>query len=180
MKIGFISDTHGNLPWTEKGLKFLENCDEILHLGDVLAHGPRNAITEGYNPKALAELLEFKDNIHYIRGNCDADVDEMVLDKDLSNYENLFEWDDLIIYAIHGYKENELSRLYKAEELGANVLVTGHSHIKNLDKIDNLVVLNPGSTTLPKDGIRSVAIYEDRIFKLINIENGEVIKELKL
>ncbi|NLD18191.1 MAG: phosphodiesterase [Tissierellia bacterium] len=180
MKIGFISDTHGNLPWTEKGLEILRECDEILHLGDVLAHGPRNPITEGYDPKALAEVLEFKDNIHYIRGNCDADVDEMVLDKDISNYENLFEWGDLIIYAIHGYKENELSRLYRAEELGANVLVTGHSHKKYLEKIDNLIVLNPGSTTLPKDGVRSVAMYESGIFKLIDIENGTVIKELKL
>lgn len=180
MKIGFISDTHGNLPWTEKGLSFLKDCDKILHLGDVLAHGPRNAITDGYDPKALAEILEFKDNIYYIRGNCDADVDEMVLDKDISNFEGVFEWGDLTIYAIHGYKENELSRLYRAEELGANVIVTGHTHIKVLKKIDDIVVLNPGSTTLPKDGVRSVAIYEDGIFKLIDIENGKVIETLEL
>lgn len=180
MKIGFISDTHGNLPWTKKGLEYLNDCDKILHLGDVLAHGPRNAITDGYEPKNLAEFLEFKDNIYYIRGNCDADVDEMVLNKDISNYENLFHWGELSIYALHGYREKELSRLYKAEELGANVVVTGHTHIKVLEKIEDLIVLNPGSTTLPKDGIRSVAKYEDGVFKLINIENGKVIKSLEL
>lgn len=180
MKIGFISDTHGNLHWTKKALKHLEDCDKILHLGDVLAHGPRNSITAGYDPKTLAEFLEFKENIYYIRGNCDADVDEMVLNKDISNYENLFQWGDLSIYALHGYKENELSRLYKGEELGANVVVTGHTHIKVLEKNEDIVVLNPGSTTLPKDGVRSVAKYEDGVFKLIDIENGKTIKTLEL
>lgn len=180
MKIGFISDTHGNLAWTLKALDYLKDCDKILHLGDVLAHGPRNAITGDYNPKDLGEILSKRDNIFYIRGNCDADVDEMVLEKDISNSQNFFYWGDLKIFATHGYLESENSRYYKALELGANVIVTGHTHIKVLDKIDNITILNPGSTTLPKDGTKSICLYENGIFKLINLETGEIIKEEKL
>lgn len=180
MKIGFISDTHGNLEYTLDALDYLKDCDKILHLGDILAHGPRNAITDGYDPKELGQILKSKDNISYIRGNCDADVDEMFMDKDISNSENFFNWGDLKIYATHGYLESENSRYYKGEELGANVIVTGHTHIKVLEFINDIVVLNPGSVTTPKDGSRSLAIYEDKTFKLINLDNKEVIKELKL
>lgn len=180
MRIGFISDTHGNLLWTQKALKILGNCNHILHLGDILAPGPRNPITEGYDAKSLAEFLEYKNNITYIKGNCDADVDEMVLNKDVSKVENIFEWGDLLIYATHGHRENELSRLYKAEELGANLVVTGHTHKMILEKIDDLIILNPGSPTLPKDGIRSVALYEDGVLKLIDVEKEKTIKTLRI
>ena len=180
MKIGFISDTHGNLDLTLKALDYLVDCDKILHLGDVLAHGPRNKITEGYNPKDLAEILKSRDNIFYIRGNCDADVDEMVMDKDISNSEVFLEWGDLKIYGTHGYLESDNSRFYKALELKANVIVTGHTHIKVLEKVDDMVILNPGSPVIPKDGSKSVAIYEDGVFKLIDLDSSKVIKELTL
>ena len=180
MKIGFLSDTHGNLKWTMEALDYLSDCDKILHLGDVLAHGPRNALTEEYNPKDLAEILKARDNISYIKGNCDADVDEMVMDKDISKASDFLSWGDLKIFATHGYLESENSRFYKALELGANVLVTGHTHIKVLEKKEGLVILNPGSTTLPKDGSKSIAVYENKTFKLIDLENKNVIKELKI
>ena len=99
MKIGFLSDTHGNLKWTMEALDYLSDCDKILHLGDVLAHGPRNALTEEYNPKDLAEILKSRKNISYIRGNCDADVDEMVMDKDISKSSDFLSWGDLKIFA---------------------------------------------------------------------------------
>ncbi|MDO5028902.1 MAG: phosphodiesterase [Bacillota bacterium] len=180
MKIGFLADTHGNLKWTMEALDYLKDCDKILHLGDVLAHGPRNALTEEYNPKVLAEILKARDNIYYVKGNCDADVDQMVMDKDISQSQRLLSWGNLKIFASHGYLESENTRFYKALELGANVLVTGHSHIKVLEKTKDLVVLNPGSTTLPKDGTKSIALYENNSFKLINLETKEIIKELSL
>lgn len=180
MKIGFLSDTHGNIYWTKKALSYLKDCDKILHLGDVLAHGPRNDITGEYNPKELSEYLKNQDNIYYIRGNCDADVDEMVLEKDISKSEGFFKWGDLKIYATHGYLESDNARYYRCSELEGNVVAFGHSHIKVLEKINDIVILNPGSTTLPKDNVRSVVLYEDKVFKMIDIENGKVMKELKL
>ena len=79
MKIGVMSDTHGSLPYFEKALDLLEDCDVIFHIGDVLYHGPRNDLPEGYNPKGVIEKINNLDNIIITRGNCDADVDQMVI-----------------------------------------------------------------------------------------------------
>ncbi len=180
MKIGFISDTHGNLDYTKDAIEYLSDCEKILHLGDVLAHGPRNKITDGYNPKDLAEYLKTKDNIYYIRGNCDADVDEMVTEKEISKSEDLLSWGDLTIYATHGYLESDNSRFYKGAENKANLVVNGHTHIKVLEKIEGIVILNPGSVSLPKDGSRSLAYYEDGKIFLVDLDTKEIIKELKI
>ena len=80
MKIGVISDTHGSLDNTKKALDILKDCDTIFHLGDVLYHGPRNALPEDYNPKDLAVIFKSMDNVIYTRGNCDSDVDQMVIE----------------------------------------------------------------------------------------------------
>lgn len=180
MKIGFLSDTHGYLQDTNRALEILKNCDVIIHLGDVLAHGPRNKILEGYAPKELAEVLSNIDNIEYISGNCDADVDSMVTGKDISSKAQFIEVGDLKMYATHGYLEDESERAENAKALGANLVVTGHSHVKVLEKNDGIVYLNPGSTSLPKDGSKSVAMYEDGAFKLIDMESGKELDSLNL
>lgn len=178
MRIGFISDTHGNLYWTKKALDILGECDLILHMGDVLYHGPRNPLTEDYRPSELAEFLKGREDIIYVRGNCDSDVDETVTGQDISEPFRLIEAGGLKIYMTHGYLEKEEYRESDAKSLGANVLVTGHSHIKVLEEKDNLVILNPGSTTLPKDGSHSAAYYEDGVFYLVDIEKGKILKEI--
>ena len=78
MKIGVMSDTHGSLTYFEKALDVLSDCDVLIHGGDILYHGPRNDIPEGYNPKGLISKINSLDNIIIARGNCDADVDQMV------------------------------------------------------------------------------------------------------
>lgn len=180
MKIGFMSDTHGNLNWTEKALEILKDCDKILHLGDVLAHGPNNEIVEGYEPKNLARVFREMDNIYFVKGNCDADVDIMLTRKEIDKADDLLEWGDLKIYATHGYVGSKADRIDKAKSQGANILAFGHTHMSHLEKEDDLVLLNPGSTTYPYDGIHSLAIYEEATIKIINIETGEVLKELDL
>ena len=180
MRIGFLSDTHGNLYYTERSLEILKNCEKILHLGDVLAPGPRNPITDGYDAKKLSEKLKKYKNIEYVQGNCDADVDEMVLEKEVLVSDKFLEWGDLKIYATHGYLESEEERIAKARELGADLVVSGHTHIKVLKKDGDITVLNPGSPTLPKDNIRSVAIYENGILKLIDVDNMELIEEIDI
>ncbi|MDM8129633.1 phosphodiesterase, partial [Paraclostridium benzoelyticum] len=79
MKIGVMSDTHGSLLYFEKALDALSECDIILHAGDVLYHGPRNDLPDGYNPKGVISKINELDNILIARGNCDADVDQMVI-----------------------------------------------------------------------------------------------------
>ncbi len=180
MKIGIISDTHGDIVQVEKALDILGDCQHIVHCGDVLYHGPRNELPENYNPKKLAELLSSKDNIVYIRGNCDSDVDEMVIKKDLKAKNRLLNFEKYKVYAVHGYEETEDNRIEKALELGANIVVSGHTHIKVLKEKDGIVVINPGSTTIPKDGSSSVCLIEDDNIKLISLENNEIIKEISI
>lgn len=180
MTLGFISDTHGYLDDFLRASEILKDANKILHLGDVLAHGPRNAIIEGYNPKSLGEILKNRDDITYLRGNCDADVDEMVTGKDISKKEIFLEWEDLKIFATHGYLESEEDRIKKAVDLGANVIITGHTHIKVAKKVGGILILNPGSTSLPKDESKSLIKYQNKKFYFINVENGEIIKTFEI
>ena len=177
--IGFISDTHGGIDETLRALEVLKDCETIYHLGDVLYHGPRNALPGDYNPKDLAAYLKERDNIIYVRGNCDSDVDQMVTDKDLTNKMRVLDINGLKTMLIHGYEETEFARLEYAKDSGIKMIVTGHTHIKVLDIKEGIILLNPGSTTIPKDGIASVAMMDDKTIKLINIYTEEVLKEIE-
>ncbi len=178
-KIGFISDTHGGIDETLRALEMLKDCEIIYHLGDVLYHGPRNALPSDYNPKDLAAYLKKCDNIIYVRGNCDSDVDQMVTDKDLTQKARITDINGLKTLLIHGYEETEFARIEYAKESGIKMIVTGHTHIKVLDLKDGIILLNPGSTTIPKDGKASVAMMDDKKIMLIDIYTGEILKELK-
>lgn len=180
MKIGIISDTHGDIVQVEKALEILKDCEYIIHCGDVLYHGPRNELPKNYNPKKLAELLSTKDNIIYIRGNCDSDVDEMVIKRDLKEKNRLLNLGKYSIYAVHGYEETEEDRVNKAHELGSDIVISGHTHIKVLKEKDGIIVINPGSTTIPKDESSSICLIEDNSIKLISLENNEIIKEMTI
>lgn len=180
MKLGFISDTHGGYENTLRALELLEGCEQICHLGDVLYHGPRNDIPETYNPKKLAEHLEKRFDIIYVRGNCDADVDEMVIKHDLSIKSRVVSFDGYRFYLVHGYEETEEERIKNAKELDCQVVVSGHTHIKALEERDGIIVLNPGSTTIPKDETSSCALYEKGEIKLLHLETGETIKTIQL
>lgn len=175
MKIGVISDTHGSLFWTKKAIEYLKDCEYIVHCGDVLYHGPRNDLPEDYNPKELAVFLSEQDNIFYVKGNCDSDVDEMVTGKNLQEKSRYLEFGKNIIYAIHGYEETEEKRLLTAADLGANIVITGHTHVKQLERKGNIILLNPGSTTIPKDNVNSIAVIDNENIKLINLLDLSVI-----
>lgn len=180
MKVGFISDTHGGYENTVQALDLLKGSELICHLGDVLYHGPRNDIPETYNPKKLAEFLKERTDIVYVRGNCDADVDEMVTGQDISNKSKVMTFDNYRFYLVHGYEETEEERIERAKELGCRVVVSGHTHVKVLEEKEGIIILNPGSTTIPKDGSSSYAVYEDGKIKLCDLENGTVIKVFDL
>lgn len=168
MKIMVASDIHGSLPMCKMVFdKFHElNCDKILLLGDLLYHGPRNDIPEGYEPKKVIELLNSeKDNILAVRGNCDTEVDQMVLEFPiLADYMYLVS-NDLIVFATHGHKinPNNPPRLPKNA-----ILLNGHTHVAVDEQYEDFRYMNPGSPTIPKNGtMPSYIIIEDGKAELI-------------
>lgn len=183
MKIGIMSDTHGSLVYLEKALETLANCDILLHAGDVLYHGPRNDLPTGYNPKGVIAKINDLDNILIARGNCDADVDQMVINHPIQGPYVLSQFGELRILVNHGYMDSKEETIKKAKSMGADILVLGHTHVKELYVDENLIVINPGSTSIPKDGSHSVAIIDinesheelDLDINLIDINTNEII-----
>ena len=184
MKIGVMSDTHGSLTYFEKALDVLSDCDVLIHGGDILYHGPRNDIPEGYNPKGLISKINSLDNIIIARVNCDADVDQMVINHPIQSPYVMSQFGETRIVTTHGYTDSKEDTINKAKSMGADILILGHTHVKELYLDENLVVLNPGSSTsIPKDGTHSVAIIdiiqsEDEIdmnFNLIDINTKNII-----
>lgn len=185
MKIGVLSDTHGSLLYLEKALETLSDCNVLLHAGDVLYHGPRNDLPEGYNPKEVIKKINELDNILIARGNCDADVDQMVITHPIQGPYVLSQFGEVRILVNHGYINSKEETIKNAKSMGATILVLGHTHVKELFVDENLIVLNPGSTSIPKDGSHSVATIEiievnenefDLDINLIDINTNEIIE----
>ena len=186
MKIGVMSDTHGSLPYLEKALDVLSDCDILLHIGDVLYHGPRNDLPEGYNPKAVIEKINNLDNITIVRGNCDADVDQMVIKHPIESPFVHKTIGNISVLMDHGYTKSREVLLNQARELSVDILILGHTHVKELSIEHDVIVLNPGSTAIPKDGTHSVATIEilneqshddfELEINLIDINTKEVIE----
>ncbi len=151
MKWLIASDIHGSLRYCKEMLRVFEEekADRLLLLGDVLYHGPRNNLPDGYAPKEVIALLnERKDDILCVRGNCDTEVDQMVLEFPiLADYAVIAE-KDRMIFATHGHKFNEknLPPLHKGD-----ILLNGHTHICACREYENYVYMNPGSVSIPKE-----------------------------
>lgn len=178
MNIGVISDTHGSLTaWRQAYEKFFRNVDLIIHCGDVLYHGPRNPLPEGYDPKNLAnELNSLKKSIIIVRGNCDAEVDQLVLEYPLeSPYAHIIT-PDFKILAHHGHNWSQETFPAKVKKL-YNIIISGHTHVPQIDIIDQSIYINPGSPALPKDDNQTptVAIIDKTEIKILNVITGEAI-----
>ena len=175
MKLLIASDIHGDIESAEILIKAFEKnkCDRILLLGDILYHGPRNNLPGRYAPKEVISLLNsYKDKILAVRGNCDTEVDQMVLEFPILADYAILAQDGLTVYATHGHKYNTLT---PPPLSSGDILLHGHTHVIRNEKFgkDN-TYLNPGSITLPKEGCpRSYMIYEDRIFTVFDA-NGMV------
>lgn len=163
MKILVASDIHGSITWATKVIeKFNElNADKLLLLGDILYHGPRNDLPENYAPKAVIELLNnYKDKILAVRGNCDTEVDQMVLNFPiLADYAYLVSG-DTTIFATHGHHFNPDCPPVCINK--NDVLLYGHTHVACDVQGENFRYMNPGSPSIPKNGTKpSYIVIED-------------------
>ncbi|AEH50930.1 phosphodiesterase [Pseudothermotoga thermarum] len=150
IRILVVSDTHGDFESWKKLREQSGVVDQIVHLGDFLYHGPRNPIPTGYDPLALAEALK-SENLMAVRGNCDADVDLMLLGiEDMAKF-MILTFGKYKMVCLHGENiksDEDLIQLLKNYE--ACIVAFGHTHIPRLEKKEAGVILNPGSPSLPK------------------------------
>ena len=151
MKYLIASDLHGSATYTEELLAAYdrERADRLLLLGDLLYHGPRNDLPDGYAPKKVAELLNARrGEIFSVRGNCEAEVDQMMLDfPALADY-CLLPVGCRTIFATHGHHFN---RDHLPPLKSGDVLLYGHTHVPLCETVSGVVCMNPGSVSIPKE-----------------------------
>lgn len=182
MKVMFASDIHGDRVCAGKMLDAYkkEKAERLFLLGDLLYHGPRNDLPENYDPKGVIALLNgSKKELLCVRGNCDTEVDQMVLEFPIMAEYAYLSLDGLDMFLTHGHHFN----MQKAPMLKPHgILIHGHTHVLCVEEFgDGNLYLNPGSVTLPKgDNVRSYMVYENRVFSIKSLENGEIIKEVKI
>lgn len=180
MKWMIASDIHGSEYYCRKLLEAYEReqADRLLLLGDILYHGPRNDLPKGYQPKKVIELLNrYKQDIFCVRGNCDTEVDQMVLEFPILADYSLLAVDGLRLYATHGHVYNEQHML---PLMPGDILIHGHTHIYEAKKSGEHVILNPGSVSIPKGGNPpTYAILEDGVFSIKDLD-GQVLKGIEL
>ncbi len=165
MKWMIASDVHGSALWCERMLAAAEaaGARRVLLLGDLLYHGPRNDLPEGYDPRAVAALLNrWADRILCVRGNCDAEVDQMVLDFPIRSDYAALDLGGRLLYATHGHLcgPDDLPPLRPGD-----VFLFGHTHVPFDETRGGVRCLNPGSVALPKGGSdRGVLFLENGVF----------------
>ena len=177
MKLMFASDIHGDyecaLATLEKYKE--EKADQLILLGDLLYHGPRNDLPKGYAPKKVIALLnENKNHLVCVRGNCDTEVDQMVLEFPiLADYMLIFE-QGRRFFITHGHHYNTTTPPLLSS---GDILIHGHTHVLTATPFgDGLVYLNPGSVSLPKENNPpSYMIYEDGNFTVKDFDGNEIL-----
>ena len=178
MKYLIVSDIHGCFPTLQQVLSYYDSasCDMLLILGDILNYGPRNGLPEGLNPKLIAETLNaMADKIVAIRGNCDSEVDQMLLDFPImADYALLID-EGKKLFLTHGHIHNE-SNMPKGKH---DFFFYGHTHLWKLEQNEQgTTICNTGSITFPKGGNEpTFAVYENGKVSVYHL-NGTLIKEL--
>lgn len=182
MKIGLISDTHGDIRAWQGLLAYLKELDLVVHAGDVLYHGIFNPILESYKPLLLAEELNrFPVPLCFVRGNCDSDVDQLALNYPLASPYLLLRLEEITLLAHHGHVFTEEELLKLAKKWKVNLVLTGHTHSYHLKKEDGVLLVNPGSPSLPKENKPpTFAMFSKGMVKIISLKDGTVIDEAPL
>ena len=175
MKYLIASDIHGSSYYCEKLVEAFnyEKADLLVILGDILYHGPRNELPEGYAPKKVIEILNrIKNEILCVRGNCDTEVDQMVLDFPVLADYSFIVADGLRIFATHGHNYN-LSKLPPLSS--GDILLHGHTHVCTVEEFgDKNFYINPGSVSIPKENTpKGYILYENRCFSFRRLDGSE-------
>lgn len=174
MKWLIASDIHGSAYYCKLLLQRFEaeKADKLLLLGDILYHGPRNDLPKEYAPKEVIALLNpLKDKIQCVRGNCDAEVDQMVLDFPIMSEYIILDSGELPIYATHGHHFNPEKPFPGIKNY---ILLNGHTHVPVNKKYPDFIYMNPGSTSIPKENSpHSYMLLENGNFIWKNLETGE-------
>ncbi len=178
MKLFFASDIHGSLPAAQAAVNLYKasGAQHFILLGDTLNHGPRNPVPEGYNPPAVADLLNpYAADIIAVRGNCDSEVDQMLLafptmmDSSWVMLEN-----GQRLFLTHGHIFNGDKRPPLRD---GDVIAHGHTHVPVAEWQENVFIFNPGSVTFPRNGYpASYGMIEDGLVSVISLA-GDVIKQ---
>ena len=174
MKKIVVSDIHGSIDSVNHLLEAMEyhGIDQILALGDFLYHGPRNPLPEHYAPKEVIQVLN-KLKIQAVRGNCDAEVDQMVLNFPIMDTIRHIQVGKKLCVMTHGHVVNPEKPLANVD-----MILYGHVHLPIAKKEKDLIVLNPGSITLPKENNpRTYAILDDHSFTIYTLDH-QVFKSI--
>ena len=180
MKLMFASDIHGSLKYCRELVEKYreEKCEKLVLLGDVLYHGPRNDLPEEYNPKGVIALLnDMADEILCVRGNCEAEVDDMVLSFPVLAEYAFFYHKGRMFFLTHGHKMNpqNLPKIKKGD-----VLFNGHTHVSKIEETESFIYANPGSVSIPKENTpRGYMILTDEKIIHKNLD-GETLGEYVL
>ena len=180
MKLMIASDIHGSEYYCRQMLDAFarEGAERLLLLGDLLYHGPRNDLPRDYAPRAVFEMLNsVGDRLLCVRGNCDAEVDQMVLRFPiLADYCILYAG-SIMIYATHGhlFRDGEEPPLRKGD-----ILLQGHTHVPECTETGVCLRLNPGSVSIPKGGSpHGYMLLTDRDFQWKTLE-GTLYRQFPL
>ncbi len=169
MKLFIASDIHGSAYYADLMVKAFEasGADRLILLGDILYHGPRNDLPKDYAPKKVIELLNpLSDKIIAVRGNCESEVDQMVLTFPVTSDYGVIADGDVTIYLSHGH------RAVPPMPKGSAYL-TGHTHVPKRTEEDGVIHMNPGSISIPKEqSPHSYMIYENGVFTWYNLETN--------
>lgn len=154
------------------------NCEMMICLGDLLYHGPRNDLPSGYKPKEVVEIIKkYKDNFMWIKGNCDAEVDEMVTESStmIRHDINLFHKDFILVHGHHLHFNHE------DNFPEGNIVLYGHFHRYDVKTVDNVTYIGLGSPSIPKDDYAQYAILNEESLTIYDINDnvGPVVLELK-
>lgn len=179
--LAVISDIHGCSIALNKAIKIAmeRQAGWICILGDVLYHGPRNRLTHGYDPSSTADTLNrLRNKIIAVRGNCDAEVDQMMLTFPVTADYNQLIWEDRKVFMTHGH-------LFDPATLplaSGDIYLQGHTHVSVLKQTSSgSYFFNPGSVALPKDrSFGTMGILSNGKIELVNIETGDTVEELIL
>ena len=180
MKWFIASDIHGSAYYCEKMLEDYkrENADRLLLLGDILYHGPRNDLPRNYAPKkVIAMLSPLKNEIFSVRGNCDCEVDQMVLPFPVLADYSVLDLKERLVFATHGHIFGEEHPLPMKE---GDILLSGHTHVPRCEEKNGFVFMNPGSVSIPKEtSAHGHLTLENGVF-LCKKLGGEIYNEYRV